>query len=129
MSKFDNWNELKKDTNDREHIRIMPGEIWWARIGENVGFEQNGKGTESTHPVLAIRVLNKKMFIGVPMSSSDKNDKSNYYFRINYKGEDYYVLLLQVRLFSTKQLKQLIRRVDKDEFKDIKKALRKLMRI
>jgi len=129
MNKLNKWNKIKQETNTREHVRIMPREIWWTRVGENIGFEQNGKGEEFTRPVLAIRVLNKKMFIGIPMSSSDKNDKSSYYFKVIYEGKEYYALLLQVRLFSTKRLKQLIRMIDKKEFNDIKMALRKLMRI
>ena len=45
--KFDNWNEVKKHT---EHINNIPQfksrEIYHVKIGENIGFEQSGKGDD-----------------------------------------------------------------------------------
>ena len=53
---FDRWNDLKKRVNDRSlqplyHAR----EIWWASLGVNVGYEQDGTGASYERPVLILR--------------------------------------------------------------------------
>ena len=71
MKNFDTWNELKKEIDERENIiQFKEREIYWARIGENVGFEQNGKGAELSRPVLIVKKLNKQLFFGVPLSTT-----------------------------------------------------------
>ncbi|DAB39142.1 MAG TPA: toxin-antitoxin system protein, partial [Sulfuricurvum kujiense] len=62
MKKFDEWNEVKKDTDyNTRIIGIKPREIFWAKIGENVGYEQNGKGDNFARPVLIIKKLTKEL--------------------------------------------------------------------
>ena len=41
---FDGWNEVKIETNGEEPRRYTVREIWWCRLGANVGTEQDGKG-------------------------------------------------------------------------------------
>ena len=52
MKKFDEWNEVKKQVHNRNNIiHFKEREVYWASIGENVGFEQNGKGSDCSNPV------------------------------------------------------------------------------
>ena len=40
---FDHWNELKKEVNSGEVLPLYHArEIWWAHLGVNVGYEQDG---------------------------------------------------------------------------------------
>ena len=40
---FDVWNEDKKYINQHnQNILFREGEIWWIKLGINVGIEQNG---------------------------------------------------------------------------------------
>ena len=49
MKDFDKWNEVKKDTEiNTRKIGIKPREIFWAKLGENVGFEK-GWETRQSH--------------------------------------------------------------------------------
>ncbi len=56
---FQEWIILK----ERLELRIdaapfvNEGEIWWASIGENVGFEISGKSERFSRPVLIFRKL------------------------------------------------------------------------
>lgn len=52
--RFQEWILLK----ERLHAKlpqapyISEGEVWWASLGENVGFEINGHSKDFTRPVL-----------------------------------------------------------------------------
>jgi len=40
MKKFDEWNEVKKQVDTRSNIiQFKEREVYWASVGENVGFE------------------------------------------------------------------------------------------
>ncbi|ADG93131.1 conserved hypothetical protein [Arcobacter nitrofigilis DSM 7299] len=39
---FDEWNEIKKElTKNERKLGIKSREIFWANIGQNIGYEQN----------------------------------------------------------------------------------------
>lgn len=44
---------------------IHQRDIFWVRIGHNVGFEQIGKGEHFTRPVLVLKKFNKRLFVSV----------------------------------------------------------------
>ena len=43
MQKFDDWNDEKKALNSkkREDFYINPREIWYTKMGVNIGFEDS----------------------------------------------------------------------------------------
>src|SRR5208282_4436332 len=54
---FDRWNEIKKATNaadEAARLYFREGEIWWVRLGHNVGYEADGKSREFTRPVVVL---------------------------------------------------------------------------
>ena len=54
--KFDNWNEIKKTTETIGNVpQFKVREIYHTKIGENIGFEQSGKGDEFLRPVLILK--------------------------------------------------------------------------
>ena len=45
MQNYDKWNEVKKETiQNKRRLGIKPREIFWAKIGHNIGDEEYGKG-------------------------------------------------------------------------------------
>ena len=53
MKNFDDWNIVKQRTEQKQHIaNFKEREIFWANIGENIGFEQSGKGNDFMRPLL-----------------------------------------------------------------------------
>jgi len=73
MKDFDSWNNLKKEIQNTEQSRFFKeGEIWWTRIGINIGHEADGKGEKYQRPVLIIKKYNKFSFLGIPLTTSPK---------------------------------------------------------
>jgi mRNA interferase MazF len=67
---FDKWNEEKKylhSISERKDIFINPGEVWYIKMGINIGFEQNGK-KEFRRPVLVIKKIGN-MFLCMPLTT------------------------------------------------------------
>lgn len=99
-------------------------EIWWASIGANIGFEQNGKNENYEHPVLIIKKFNKEIFWGLPLTSKEKFGK--YYFVTEYNCKKSFVILSQLRVFSSKRLLRNIRLIPETEFMEIKQKIKGL---
>ena len=81
--KFDTWNEVKKNIESKEQVAsFKEREIYWANIGENVGFEQGGKGNDFTRPVLILKRFSKTMFFGIPLSTQTKH--GSFFFEFQF---------------------------------------------
>jgi len=60
---YDKWNTIKKETNKEKKYRIFKEkEIFYLKMGENIGFEQNGKGEDFVRPIIILKKFNKDMF-------------------------------------------------------------------
>ncbi len=58
MKDFDAWNKVKQNTHVLQTLRYpKEGEIWWCKLGLNIGDEQDGKGTRFERPVVIINNL------------------------------------------------------------------------
>src|SRR3989344_8500035 len=67
---FDQWNNLKKQT-DRERPRLYTvREIWWCRLGVNVGSEQDGNGELFLRPVVIVRSFGAHTCLILPLTTS-----------------------------------------------------------
>jgi len=126
VKKFDEWNEVKKQLDVRvKNITPKDREVYWASIGENVGFEQNGKGEIFSRPVLIVKRFSKNMFFGVPLSTQSRDGSFFYEFELN--GAKSTALVVQGRLFDTKRLENRIGMITKEDFANIKTRLRDLL--
>jgi len=129
MKQFDKWNEVKKETDKAQmHFKIKPREIFWVKIGQNIGHEEFGKGKEFVRPVIMIRQLTSDLFIGVPTTTS-KKENNDYFHNINYlnhkKDKVHSVaMLLQFRTYSKKRLLSKMGTVNKNEFNVIVEKLK-----
>lgn len=124
---FDKWNTKKKEVNySIKNILPKTREVWWLSIGINIGVEEDGKNSNYERPILIVKVFNKRCFLGIPITSVDKNNKK-YYFLITYNQKKYFVILSQIRLFSVKRLSRIIYRVDSQNFLKIKKELKRVI--
>lgn len=62
--KFSDWLTRKSSLDARSHIpSFSEGEVFWCSLGENIGDEECGKGSEFTRPVLVLRKFNKHIFL------------------------------------------------------------------
>ena len=127
---FDKWNEIKKSAQKAKRvIGFKPREIFWVRVGQNIGSEEYGKGNEFQRPVLIVRKLNTKLFIGIPLSSQEKVN-SDYFHTIEFNTKrglsKNSAMILQLKTFDKKRLMSRIEILDKKKFSIILEKIRGL---
>ncbi len=123
MSRYDEWNAVKKDTeNNARNLGIKPREIFWIKIGQNIGSEEYGKDKDFVRPVIVVRKLTSDLFIGIPLTRSLKNN--NYFHQFKYINKskglvENSAMILQFRTYSIKRVLSKIGKVDIDNFAEI----------
>ena len=127
---YDKWNKIKKDINEEKKYRnFKEKEIFYLKMGENIGFEQNGKGQNFVRPIVIIKKFNKDMFFAIPLSSKIKDGV--FYHKFDFKKNNNtsvnIALLSQMKLYSSKRLLNKIGMVKQSDFLQIKLKLKKLI--
>jgi len=122
------WMPVKSEINNKELCPkgIKEREIWICNVGDNVGFEEDGKGNDFTRPVLILKVFSKRFCYIVPLSKTEKRGKYYYAFDGN-TGKTSVALLSQIRVIDTMRLRHKIGITDKKDFDKIKKRVIDLM--
>ena len=126
---YDAWNTVKKKSNKKSiKVGFKEREIFWVRVGQNIGAEEFGKGNEFQRPVLIVRKLTSRIFFGVPLTSTIKdNDYFHSFSYTNKKGtKTNSAMLLQLKTFDKKRLMGRIGMIDKDNFMRIKQKISNL---
>ena len=124
---FDRWNELKKQVNDGALLPLYhEREIWWAHLGVNVGYEQDGTGRSYERPVLIMRGFSPHVCVVVPLTTSKKRDR--FYISAGIvEGKHAAAIVSQIRLIDTRRLINKVGTLDRATFTPIRKAARKLL--
>ena len=123
--KLYDWTAVKdKLHRDKKIPTIKDGQVWWCAIGENVGVEENGKGSSYSRPVLIARKLNKNSFVGIPLTSVVQHGTAfvNFYLKGNLETG----ILSQMRTISVCRLYDLYGEVTSFVLQDIRRAIRQL---
>ncbi len=98
------WNTQKQKIHSLNGTRdFYEREVWWTRIGVNVGVEIDGRHELFMRPVVIVRKFNRNMALVIPTTSKNKSNK--YY--LDVAGEDgkvYKTCLSQIRVISVKRL-------------------------
>jgi mRNA interferase MazF len=130
MDKFNKWNEVKKKTEDNKRkLGIKPRDIFWAKIGQNIGSEEYGKNDNFARPVIIIRKLTHDLFIGIPLTSTIKDNDYFHSFEYNNKSNGLTknsAMILQVRTFSVKRLMNKTGVINKNDFGFVVEKAKKL---
>lgn len=127
LSKFVEWTKLKFRIHIAEDIDFYfkEREIWWASLGANIGFEEDGKNEKFERPILILKKFNREMLWALPLTSKDKTGK--YYYQFEHKGEKYSVILSQLRTISSKRLSRKIRKFPESDFEKVKDRIKRLI--
>ncbi|HEY4516418.1 MAG TPA: type II toxin-antitoxin system PemK/MazF family toxin [Candidatus Paceibacterota bacterium] len=127
MNVFDEWNAQKKRADETEIILgFKERELWFIKMGKNVGFEQDGKGDEFLRPVLIFKKFNTRVFWGIPLTRTEK--KGPFYYQLANIGQRRNTAILsQIRLFDAKRLKYKIGTSTAADFEDLKKSFQALV--
>ncbi|MCV6606595.1 MAG: type II toxin-antitoxin system PemK/MazF family toxin [Campylobacterales bacterium] len=126
MKQYNQWNEVKKDVEKGKNIYFHEREIFYGHLGENIGFEQSGKGENFVRPILVYKKFNNKVFLGIPLSTTEKRGK--YYFEFNFKEEKQSVAILsQIKLIDSKRLDRKIGKMSIEDFDNLKIKLIRIL--
>ena len=117
-------HKFKIDSQERKY-QIQEGEVYWCSLGVNVGDEENGKGLGSRRPVLIFKKFNNNIFLGVPLST--KNKDSVYYVKVLLKDEEVSAMISQIRVIDTKRLDKKIGYIKNSDFKKVKEEVLKML--
>ena len=123
---YSDWHKLKTTINE---LVIVPHcyerEVWWASIGTNVGFEEDGKGLDFLRPILIVKKFSYRFVLGLPLSATNKDGQ--YYYQLLSSPRFKTALLSQVRAFDTKRFSDYMGRVSAEDMKEIKGRLSELI--
>jgi len=123
--RFNIWNDIKKEINKKNKIIYFhEREIWFISMWKNIWFEQDGKGEFFWRPVIVLKKFNNHVFYWIPLTSKNKNWK--YYYNFNFKWVENNAIISQIRLYDSKRLLEKKWKVNKLDYKEIKKQIREL---
>jgi mRNA-degrading endonuclease toxin of MazEF toxin-antitoxin module len=128
MKDFIYWHTIKRDIhNQRPRIYFKEREIWFCHLGENIGFEQDGRGNEFLRPVLIVKKFNHELFWALPLTKKHRPDNP-YYFAFTFKdGVTSSAILSQLRMLDSKRLKYQSGTASEMHFSSIKTKIRQLI--
>ncbi len=124
------WHTVKTSINNDLSdgtLYFYEREIWWTSVGQNVGFETDGKDERFVRPVLILRKFNKFTFMGVPLSTTAKRGYYHYPFR--YKPDiESVALLSQARTYDSKRLAEKDGVASEQDYHSIQQKLIEIIR-
>ena len=105
---FDGWNKKKKTLNrEGEPVYYHEGEIWWAHLGVNIGFEIDGKAENFARPVIVLRKYNMHSFLALPLTTSGGHSAWKLPLGL-VAGKPAFAVLSQLRNIDSRRLYQKI---------------------
>lgn len=122
---FDRWNHEKKKTHIEKPRLYTVREIWWCRLGVNIGTEQDGNGALFLRPVIILRGFGPDIFLVVPLTTSLRRHP----LRIpvgTVQGKEASALLSQMRVIDARRLVEKVGFLDQAIFRELRKAVRGL---
>ncbi|OGG66458.1 hypothetical protein A3D71_01155 [Candidatus Kaiserbacteria bacterium RIFCSPHIGHO2_02_FULL_55_20] len=123
---FDGWNEVKKKTNAEQPRLYTVREVWWCRLGVNVGTEQDGKGEWHVRPCVIMRGFGPDACLVVPLTTSSRKHALRVPVGL-VEGQEARANLSQLRVVDTRRLQNRIGFLDKAPFDALRKKAAKAM--
>jgi mRNA interferase MazF len=131
--RFEEWNIEKQIIHAKtpDDLFINVREIWFVKMGQNIGYEENGK-EEFLRPVLVLKKVGN-MFFTVALTSRGK-DNHVFYHKFNdihlhnprYEDSSY-AILSQARVIDKRRFFEYAGNISKEEFQVLKQKLRALL--
>ena len=120
------WHKVKARihlSKDKSFLFCYEKDVWWASLGSNIGYEEDGKNNNFERPVLIIKKINKHLVLVIPLSSRLK-ENNKYYYKFFLNNEYRSAILSQIRIISSKRLNRRIGRVSDDDIFEIKNIVK-----
>jgi mRNA interferase MazF len=123
---FDRWNRIKKKTNAEQPRLYTVREIWWCRLGVNIGTEQDGNGEFFLRPAIILLGFGPGACLIVPLTTSIREHP----LRISVgavDGRPARANISQVRIIDTRRLVEKIGFLEKETFMILRKTAKDLL--
>jgi mRNA interferase MazF len=123
---FKEWHNEKGDLHENK-VRAFfhEREVWFASVGLNIGFEQDGRGDSFLRPVIVLKKFNNEVLWCIPLTKNQK--KGKYYFSFSLGEEVSTAILSQIRLIDSKRLQYKIGDMTMRDFVEVKEKLKQLL--
>ena len=56
-------------------VYFHEGDIWWARVGVNVGYEIDGEDRNFARPVIVLKKYNQYSFLALPLTTAERPNR------------------------------------------------------
>ena len=111
----------KLDKSNHQPPLVEEGNIWWCKIGENIGTEISGKGREYTRPVIIHTKFSRYSYLVIPTTtklfhSDGITKEGNHYVKIIQNKVEMLACLNQVRVVDYRRLKNKLGKMDDPDF-------------
>lgn len=129
MSKKDysTWHNTKTTINNQKiRPKFHEREIWFANLGLNIGFEQDGRGENFLRPVLVIKKFNNEIGLIIPLTKNPKKG-IHYYSFIYINNFISTAILSQIKLIDSKRLNYKSGYISEKDFIELKEKLKQLI--
>lgn len=123
---FDGWNSIKKSLDAQQRtLHFREGEVWWCSIGQNIGEESFGKGSNFRRPVLVLKKLSRNSCIILPITS--KMRIGSWYHELHIGSQCRWAMIHQIRFISVNRLSNRQFTLAFSEFEELKKSVAVLL--
>lgn len=126
VKRFLEWIGLKEKLDSKISTApfVSEGEVWWASLGENVGYEINGKSKDFTRPILIFRKLSNGFYFVIPLTT--KIHTGTWYVNYKQAGVDITACLHQARSIDYRRLHRRLGELDQLNFLQVQNGFQKL---
>lgn len=123
--RFTEWIDLKARLHlENAHVpHVNEGDIWWASLGENIGFEINGKSRLFSRPVIILKKMMYGFYFVIPTTTQIKDRPWLVPFRHNFVGME--ACIHQARPIDYRRLSSRIGQIDESDFFKIRERFKK----
>ncbi len=118
LKQFLKWIGLKEKLHFqyRRTPEVSEGDIWWASLGENIGYEISGKSKLFSRPVIIFRKLSKNFYLIIPLTTQMRT--GTWYVNFKHAEREMTACLHQVRAIDYRRLSTRLGVLDpKDQMK------------
>ncbi len=120
---FDRWNTVKEQTDVERPRFYTVREIWWCKLGVNIGTEQDGKGEWYDRPCVVIRGFGPEACLIIPLTTSTREHTLRVPVGL-VEGQEARANLSQIRVVDTRRLTRKVGFLEKGVFLELRKAAR-----
>lgn len=124
LKTYSNWmlvkTKINNEINPPQYFHV--GEIWHCIIGENVGYEEDGKN-DFIRPIVIIK-KSGRLITGIPLTSQLCSNKPYFFHLGEFYGRQSTAILSQVTTWDAVRLKERLGTLTRDQFQKLSDALR-----